>query len=209
MTKGSVVQRSHHVRVVVGVPQSVVLEVIEGIEERTAPALRRAPLLMRDLLRTFEECASWAPGLSVIGIVVAEFSTSDEVDIDLEVHRRRSEIKAASMRFLESLSGWANGQFGKRTSTPASFVRQVSKSISSYSVVNSRYPIVPPNPSSPIPGDIAARMKRMKSDTLLGVLRWLARKLHDRDKISSSLLERVESETMPKTKGLKPKILEW
>jgi len=209
MPKSDVVERSHHVRMIVGVPQSTVLGIIEDIEGRKAPAMRRTAALMDGLLRHFGECVTAAPGLSVFGVVVAEFCIPDEIDIDFEVYRRRSEIRSANSRFLESAASWANDQFGRETKVPTTFVRGIAAATRSYSVVNSHYSLSPPKPSPSLPSDIATRMKRMRSETLMVVLRWLARKLYDREKITGSLLERIESEAAPRPKGRKPNMLEW
>lgn len=203
MPKPAVVERSHHVRIIVGVPQTIVRGVLEGIDQSLVPSM------MDDLLRQFGECITAAPGLSLFGLVAGEFSTLDEIDIDFEVYRRRSHIHSAHQRFVVSINGWAKLRFGNPSRSMDTFVRDVTAAVRSYSVVNSSYPVVPVRPTPSMPDDVATRMKRMRSESLLVVLGWLARKLHDRGKITKALLDRIEYEAEPRIKGRRPNELEW
>lgn len=194
---------NHHVWMIVGVPVALVDGWLREVQGPPSPSV------LGDIVKHVDPAILSIPGVSVVGVVAGEFTVQGEIDLDHEVHRRRAHLVPAHGRFLSRIQDWWRIGHHRRQGTDDEFLRRIVQAVRTYVVTSSSYPLVPEKPDSPLPEDLTKAMNRMRSDTMVGVLRWIVNKLHDRQRITRALLERVEFEVRPKPKGGKPTRLDW
>lgn len=203
--------RQHHVRMVVGITAPYAHRLLSDAMPRGAPGdIERA---LNDLAKIDETVAS-IPGLSLVGVSAGEFTSWDGLDIEGEAFRRRAHFASARKLFEQRIRKWFAGRLGIRNPLfrPAvvdTFVEKAMDACTSYTVVVSSYSDVMEKPDAVLPESVAEKLKRMTSVKLLEILLWIARKLYGRDKITRSLMERIEFEAKPRPKKRKRRGMEW
>lgn len=197
--------RQHHVRMVVGITASYAHRLLSDAMPQASPV--DIDRVLKDLMAIDEAVAS-IPGLSLVGVLAGEFTNRDGLDIEGEVFRRRAHFASARGLFEQRVGRWLD-RWGFRLRVADCFVKKAMDVCTSYTVVVSSYRDVTEKPDAVLPESVAEKLKRMTSVKLLEILIWIAKKLYDRDRITRSLMERIEFEAEPRSNKRKRRGMEW
>jgi len=203
MGKPADTDSNHHVWMIAGVPAVYAEEWLRD-HGYLSPGSALA-----DLTRFVDGAITLIPGASLVGVVVGEFSVSGEIDIEHEMHRRRAHLAVAHRKLMQRVREWGDANCLGRTRTGGDLEFWMSKAVRSYSIVSSSHPKVPIEAKSASCGELVKKMNRMQSTTLLDILLWLVQKLHDRGKLTPSLLDLVRIEAAPRPSGGRSRGIEW